>query len=730
MSIQSDFSYRAWFKQNDPNLHMYDEFEREFGNEDFLSIIIHNPEGILNTETLSFLQKASENLYYAHNVMKVDSLTDYDLVQGTKDEIVMSPLISEADIKELTPERIKAILYEAKENNLLKNYLINATGTTTVIYLRVKPVFDGDHGYEKTFADAKSIVNKLELPSGTDVYFSGAVSVIQALGGQVNLDLAKIIPVLLVIVVLTTFYLFRSVYLTLIPVLLIFFTVAIAFAIGTLFDVSFNAITSMAPHILIAICMSDSIHVLSRFLQHYSKHHDRKAALEHTIKKNLKPTFLTTCTTAVGFLSLSFTEIAPIYELGIIAGAGTVMAWVFTFTLIPFLLLRINIPTTYKEPEKLKALFGTRFLRTIGRFSTPIILIAVMMSIAGFYLANKTEVNSQTAKMLNENHEVRQGIRIMKKELGGFSGIEVVVRDRGEGLSQLLKDTERIQEWIESRAWATKAVSIVDTVKQLNMALNDGLESENKIPNDNARNAEILFLYEMMSSASNTFWISPGRKKTRINVIWVTNGSDEGNQFINEIEDQIAVMGLNAGVDGKTYLLKGINKYLVKVFVRSMVVAVSIVFFIMLIYLKSFYLACLSMIPNLVPIAIGLGIMHLMGLYIDFSVVMVASVCLGIAIDDTIHFLFYFSKRAKTQAELEKQILQVLNTTGRALITTSIILMVSFSTFLLGDLRLNDNFGLLTVVIIFIALICDLVLLPVTMMKLHHFRRPKEIQSS
>jgi predicted RND superfamily exporter protein len=539
-------------------------------------------------------------------------------------------------------------------------------------------------------------------------YISGNATALQEISKQVRSDVSLIGPVLFLLVLLITWVMFKSLYLTLIPLITIILTLIITFSLSSFSTITFNPITSMAPHILIAICIADTIHLISGFNSNKEKlvSATKIEILDKTIDQKIMPTLYTSITTALGFLALTFTEIKPIHDLGIVASIGTMIAWLVSYFVTPFFLLRGK--KSFKKRQKSKIHFSVSYIRNIKKYRILIFTFFATVALYGVIKLPSIPVNSKTINMLVEDNPIRMSAKFIKENMGGFAGIDVLIHSEGKEFNTLLDHTQKMQSWIDKQAWATKTTSIIDFLSKANNAFS---ESNGLLDNSSEQNKQLLLLYNISASdGQEVKWLSTSQESARISILWVTNGSDEARKIVNEIEAYGASLGINAKVNGKTNLLKDLNIYLVDVFFRSIMLSILFVFLFMLFYLKSFKLTMIAMIPNIAPILIGVTAMSILKMEIDFASVMVASVCIGIVIDDTIHFMHSLrDSKAKNQ---EEKISEVLNSTGTALIHTSVILILSFFIFLFGDISLNNNFGILTIIIIATALLCDIILLP------------------
>ncbi|MCO4793674.1 MAG: MMPL family transporter [Bacteriovoracaceae bacterium] len=721
-TIQSDFSHRVWFQKNDPYLKIYNQFERDFGNEDYISIVVHNEKGIFNNQTLNIIKDINDDLQNATGIIKVDSLMTFNMIQGKDDDIIIEPLLEDTNQKiNLSSDELNYLRDRASESRLIQKYLINQDTTVSVLYGRIKPVFNGKSDYKTIHNEVQNIVKKYELRangSGVKFHILGTVAIIETLKNSINSDILIIIPSLLLIMLIVMQILYKNIALTFLPLVVITSTLFITTGVASLFGLTYNPITSMIPHILIAICTADTIHILSTYTIFLSRGYEKREALEKTLHKNFVPTVLTSITTTFGFFGLLFTDILPVKQLGAFAGIGTMVAWAMTYLLLPQLILKIKTDGSkyIKKKSDQNNHFQTirKYISFLGNWKSLIILPLIIVCFISYQNNKENTVDSKSVNMLKKGTPLRNADIFMAKKFGGANGIELVIKARdGKTITDptFLKDLESLLQWIRGQKNIHHVISLNSIIKEINYVLNNQDPKHLSIPDNNKSIAEQLFLYEL-SANDITQWKKMNDKKLRASIIWSANGSKEADEIINRIEAKAASMNLDVKAAGKTALLKGVNTYLVKVFFQSMLVAVIFIAFIMLIFLKSPTLAALSLLPNVIPPLIGMGAMKYFGIHIDFGTVLVASVCLGIAIDDTIHFLYNYKKQFDLTKDSNLALSNVLLTTGPALVSTTIILILSFFTFTLGDVSLNTNFGMLTMFILLIALLCDVVILP------------------
>lgn len=726
--MRADFSYRVWFASDDKKVVTYEKFRKDFGSEDFLSIALHHPNGIFRKDILSFIANITDKLYYLKYVANVDSLSSISIVKGTKNDLIIEPIVDPEQIQNLSVEDIEKLKKKSLNHEIYSNYVLNSSGDTTMLFLKVDKRFDKSIHFKELYQQAVEFMQKQSLPVGLEYHITGNVSVISALSEEVTRDIKVIIPTLLLFLFIILVFVYRSVVFSLVPFMVVAITLLLTFAVSTIFDVTYNPVTSMSPHILTALCISDAVHIISSYKFYMKQGMSKEEAINQSCSSNLVPTFLTSITTFIGFISLSMAQIQPIAQLGIVAGLGTLFAWLISYTVLPFLLHKL--PAFKMSKSKLgqklnKNDLPNNYMVFIRKNVGYIFTMTLILSIFAFKTAQKNKVNSRAVTMLEKAHKVRVAQDFVKKKMGAATGVEVLLVNDSKANPNFLNKVEEFSTWLSSKPEIYKVLSINHLVKDINRAIVDGKGEQYKIPSNPKHLQEIIMLYQMMEPDQIGKWITNSQKRIRVSALWNTGGSARAKALIGEMNNKINELGLKGLVTGKNALLTNTNDYLVSLFGKSIGCAIVLIFFIMFFHLKSFKLAALSLIPNLFPILLGAGVMQFLGLEIDFGTVMVASVCLGIAIDDTIHFLYNYKKCLNKNLNNFDSLVETLSHTGMTLITTTLVLVLSFSSFLLGKVSINYNFGLLAMCMITFALIADLLVLPTLLVR--PLFRPKRL---
>ncbi len=726
--IEVDFSYRVWFDEKDQNLVQFDAFERKFGNDDNMVIVVDTKSGVFNNKTLKMLRSFTEEMWLVKQVIRVESLTNFQWTHSKGDEIIVEDFIPEEDRfeKEFLEERKKIAL----KDEVIPGFLVTKDLNTALIYARIKPVFGKGPNYKELMEGTRKLLEKFKKDNDYKFYITGSGAIGNTFSEVALSDLTKMLPFLFFSLILFLLFIFKRVSGILLPFLIIFASITTTFGVSGFLGLKLNNLTTMIPNILIAICMADSVHLMVTFFQLRSGGVERKEAVYKAIIKNFFPIFMTSFSTSIGFFSLINTNLIPIKNLGLLAGIGTQMGLIFTFLLMAPLLSLLPINVKVKKSDNLETAsnlpkeWSLRAVSFYKKFDIAIIAIFIFVFGSSLYLAYKNEVNANPYDYFSDNVPLKKANDFVLKKLGGTGGPEIVIKSgKPEGIKSpdFLKKVESLQNWIDSNPRVNKSVSIVNILKSMNRSLHGGSQEYYKVPDTKKGVAEQLFLYTMSLPQGMDInnRVTLDNSEIRLSILWDLLDSKTSLETIDKIEKKAKDLGLNVYATGKLPLYQKMDGYVVKTFFTSITLALVLVTILLIIIFKSFKFGFLSLIPNVYPLVLGAGAMQLMGKNIDLGTALVTSVCLGIAVDDTIHFLTNLNRRLKKSNDLEYSLAQVLTFTGPALLFTTIILVAGFGVLAFADFVPNYNFGILSVLVLITALITDLVLLPAILLRLH-----------
>lgn len=720
--MEQEFSHRIWFRPSDPYLAEFDDFKKTFGNDENILLIYKHPDGVFTQESVELVKKLTDTLWKTPNIVRVDSLSNYSYVRAEGDEIIIEPFLE--DLK-LNPDILSKRESIASEQEDIWNFLISKDKKTTVIYGRMRPIDKGIIHYNHSLKELRKKLKEIKFPDGSEFHIGGTVPLNVSFRNTSMKDLNIVMPLLVLTILFLLGLIFKTIKGIVFPALELIVTMAMTMGIAGWLGIKFSMIISMVPMIIAAIALADTIHILASYRENKEIGLDNEKALENSLRVNLRPTFLTTISTCLGFIGLTTADLLPIHDLGFLSAIGVVVAWLTsTFMVVP--LLRI-FPINFK-PRANSKLNSLEYVKWLKKNRFIIISFFLLLAIGASYLSYTNKVNSNIIKYFKKSVPVRVANEFLKDNVGGYAGVQIVI-DSGEtdGIKEpgFLKKVASLQAKIQSFPEISKVASLVDVIKKMNKSLMGDKQSEFKIPNEKDKIAQEILLFELSQPAGKSlnYFKTSDFRKVRLDVLWTIDESVIAVGMIEKLRKLIKDSGLNGKVTGKAALITGLDKYIIKTFFSSILAAIGLVSLLMMFLFRSFTLGLFSMVPNVLPPVLGLGFLTLMGGNIDVGVILITSVCLGIAVDDTIYFFSHFLEGRKKGGTDVEILSRVINHSGKSLTYTTIILVLSFSTFVLGDFQPNRNFGLLTAFVLTMALVCDLVLLPVMLMFLKNDKK-------
>lgn len=712
-----DFSYMTWFFEGDPAVQEYRTFEDFFGNDETILIALHSPDGIFDKESATLVSELTEAMWKLPEVIRVDSLANFDWTHSVDQEMVVEPLLPSPE--ELTDELLAQRKAIALNHEILPGYLIGADGKTAMLIARLRPTYDGKIIDNPLLVEsAYKLVEKYQR-DGHSLHVSGQPAWDVENGTVAFKDLETILPLAGLLSMLLLMYFIGSFSGIVLSFVVASATIVAAMAIPGLLGFSHGPMTLATPQMLLALGLANAIHLLSVFYGAMRRGMDQKNAAIFSLEKNYAPTLLTTASTAIGFFSCCLSDIRQVFYMGIIAGTGVIIAWLFSyFILAPLMFI---VPSKIKPQSAEKNQAKTQFAHSVAHWiivrRKPIMWFSLLISVVAVMIASKNTINANPVLFYKEDKQLRIDYEFMTENIGGMRAVEFLVKTgKEDGIKDqaLLTKVETLQNDLLALPYVTSATSIVDILKSTNRALMDGDESEYKLPDNKEAIAQELLLYTMSLPQGSSIddRVSLNRDALRITVLMTLVQTKESIIAVDDMIERAEALGLDVVVTGKTVMFDRVAIYTGETFILSFVVAASLISLLLMFVFKSWKLGLLSLLPNVIPIAVGGAVLYLIGFKLDPPMCIVISLCLGVAVDDTIHILANYRRLMTEGYNAEDAIAEIFEKTLPALITTTSILVVVFGSFIVASFVPNANFGFITAVVLAFALVFDLFFLP------------------
>ncbi len=714
--LQMNGSYRIWFGEESKTLKDYDNFRTTFGNDDALIISFQDKEGIFTQKALQSIDNITQALWKMKYVARVDSITNYQYVHANPDEpddIVVEDFIQ--NISKATSNYLVNRKEIAINDPLVVDGFISRDGTTTMISARLIPKVNDDS--DKSL-EIMNLVNTILAPererTGYHYWLNGGPPLNKAFVTIGINDATTFTPLILIASMILLFLLFRRAGGALIPIGVVLFTFLTVLSVQVLLGYKLNNFTANLPVFVVAIGIADAVHIYSIWLMQRREGDKNTQAVLHSLEKNFLPIFLTSLTTAIGFATLTISKVIPVLTLGIATASGAILAFIISIIWMPSVLLILNreVKVTVNSKEKSKKSLGYgRFIVTHDkRIVIVTTLIFAVLAMGLFFV----KVDSNTIRYFDKSVEIRKSTEFLMENLTGPMAYEIVV-DSGhkEGIKEpkFMQTVELFcKEFQATFPEVRHMSSLMDTVKRFNKVVNH----TDEIPDNRNLIAQYLLLYSLSlpqgMEINDKMDIYEQKLRVTGQIDIVDTSKDlEMIEYIGEWWDKTPY---KATVEGQTAMFAYMQSDVTDTLIYSLSLAIFLVSLIMLMIFKRFKILWVFILPNILPVILVVGLMGWIGISIDIGVAIAGAIIIGVAVDDTIHFLVKYFDARKRGLSMQDTFDEVLRYAGKAILFTTIILSVAFSLFAFSTFTPNQNFGIVTAFALIVALVVDLLLLP------------------
>ncbi|WP_428241784.1 efflux RND transporter permease subunit [Gynuella sp.] len=758
--VRFDTSTESFLSDQDPDILALNASREQYGRSDFILLTIRSDE-IFSFEFLTRLQTLQDDLEnHVSWVDDVDSLLTARETRGTSDGFVVGDYF---DPYPETQQQLDVIRKKIVADPLLQDLVISDDGYYTTMTIRPVTYDIDEHAVPSDAFDDMAFssdmtelmdtaVERPLLPAakldamvdqvaaviepyrqqGMEVYMGGMPVVSHGLTRSMIREMLLFMPLAMITIVIFLGLLFRRREGVQFPMVVVLLTMLTLAGLICMLRVPIMLPMMIVPTFILTVTIGDAVHFMSIFFDYYDQGMEKLEALKRTMRLTAIPIILTSLTTAAGLLSFVGAPIIPLSYLGFFSAIGVVIALSYSLILIPALISRFDIKRKSipaVSNHTVIARFINWHIRTSIRFPVTIMVIAVGFFLLAGWGIRQLEFSHNPLKWLPKNMEARHAIETIDEHMGGSIPVEIII-DTGvvNGLynPDVLHQMDAAVTWLEhykTRDFAVAKVSgLTYVIKESNQALHNGDPAEYLIPDDRAVIANELFIFENSGADELKRIVDSQFQQTRMVVImpWIDTTlyrpfQDEISARLQQQFEGLATVGITgvAPVLGKTLYS------VIRTTARSYAIAFAVIAIMLMIMLSSIRLGLIAMIPNLLPIVCMMGLMHYLDIPLDMFTILVASIAIGIAVDDTVHFMHHFREYYSNGHDVRDAITRTLHTSGKAMLTTSIVLCCGFGTLLASSMLNVRNFGLLISITIALALIADFLLSPALMMRLY-----------
>lgn len=714
---------RSFFGPDNPERVLLDRMEAKYAKLTNVIYVLAPKDGsVFTAEALHAIDGLTVQGWQTPFVIRVESLTNYQELTVDGDELKVAPVYD--DKAELTPERIADIRSRVMKDRELVDRLVSGKGDVTAVNVLItRP---NDTAEEVT--EIADFVNRTaaafrQAHPDIELHITGGVPADRAFAEAGQKDSRTLMPAMAVLIVLILWVGVRSLTVTAVTVTVIGLTVALSMGIYGWLGAVLNSASGSSPAVIMTLFFADCVHFVSSVIQQQARLGNRRQAVVTAIRINLMPTIIKTLTTIVGFLSLNFSDSPPLSELGNMVAVGSMFGCVLTVTFMPALLSLMPLPQ--RRPDDIEQRLMMRMASFIVVRQRKFLwgsLLAVPLLCA---FIPRIEIDDNFVRYFDHAFPFRVDTEFMEKRLTGLNGISFSMPAAGpEGVTDpaYLKALDDFAAWYRQQDHVIHVYTLADVMRRLNRAMNEDDPAFDRIPETKALAAQYLFLYELSLPPGhdlNTL-IDVSRSESIVNVRLADVSSnsilalaDAGEAWLKQ-----NAPAYYADATGISVVYAHITKRNIQAMFLGTLISVFVVSLIMVVALRSWRMGFVSLVPNLTPAFMAFGLWGLFGGEVNLAISVVTAMTYGIVTDDTVHTVTkYRFARNEHGLSPEDAVRETLTYTGSAVILSSVALGMGFLLLGISTFNITALMGVLSAVIIIIAMVAELLMLPGLLLK-------------
>lgn len=784
--LKFDATIEGWFDKDDPTLVAFDDYHAQFGGEDGLYIVYKPKDGdVFSTKSLQVVQGiCNELLNYKDklkegetsaldHIVKVNSLTTNNVLTVEGDMLLSKPLVGEniptskeglEKIREAAKNQenfpllyfsddmkyggiwvetnFGAIPWDedelAIEDVEMEEFSMEENSNVEDDKPRFKPTDMAD--YAKLNNAVKEIINKSEYADHLEYYPVGNTAAVEY-DTKIMEEMGMLYLAAIGIMIILLWFLFRSPSAVLWALIIVALSTIWTIGITALLGFTVTAFLMLTLFLVLTVGMADAVHIMSGYLLCRNEGKDHKTAVETSFRKAGIACLLTSVTTIVGLLALTFSDIVPVKIFAFMSAAGVAIAFILTIYLLP-VMLELWSPVSKSEKKankkpgfvgnlsanlvkfiqsKLEAIVPAVEKRPVA-FIVPFIVVFILCIYGSFQVKVDTDLLSQYP----DDSKFVENVSVVDNFMSGAYRM-VVYLDLGKDNAlhdpMVLNAIEDLQNKFKTKygKYVVTTSSIANVVKDSYRKLNEGDEDKYIIPQNEKELSQTLFLFNNANPSDRKRLVDDYYRKANISISLHNAGSYEYNKVFEDMQTDIHNVvdkikqkypDAKVSITGIFALMMKVSDYLTVASLKTFATALVVITMILLLVFGSLRAGVISIIPNLSPPILVFGLLGLFGIPLDFNTMMLAPIIIGITVDDTIHFLSHYRHLVQVDGDIKSALIHTLKESGQGIVFTSLILGLGFGIMSVASASGTHNMGKFGAIAIFSGLINDLFLLP------------------
>lgn len=716
--IEFSSNYRYFFSEDNPQLLAFEELQNVYTKTDNVLIVIApDSENVFDKDVLAAVQYITEEAWRLPFAMRVDSLANFQHTRAEGDDLIVENLIENP--RDMTPEEIDYARRVALAEPVIRDRLLAPDTRTTGVNITFQFLEEDLNEIPQAADAARALARDVESRyPGVNTYLTGMVMMNRSFQESSFNDMSTLIPLMFAAIFVLMLLLVRSVAGIFGTILVVGMSAAGAMGLAGWAGIRLTPPSTGAATMIMTLAVADSVHLMVTMITAINRGLDKRAALVESLRVNMQPIFLTSVTTAIGFLSMNFSDAPPFRDLGNITATGVMLAFVFSVTFLPAVLAILPVHGT-----KVAGRYS-RGMDTLANFvirrQKPLLVGVAVLSIALISQIPRNELNDEFVRYFDQEIAFRADTDFATQNLTGVYLLQYSIpAGDSNGISDpgFLKNLDRFVEWLRAQPEVMHVSSITDTFKRLNKNMHGDDPDWYRLPEQRDLAAQYLLLYELSLpyglDLNNQVNIDKSATQlvvtlAEISSIELRAIAQRGEAWLEDNTPAMASVG-----NGPSIMFAYISERNIKSMLLGTSIGLLLISLVLIFALRSLKLGLISLIPNMLPAALGFGLWGLIVGQVNMAVSIVAAMTLGIVVDDTVHFISKYLRACRERGyDAEQAVRFAFSSVGMALIITTVVLVAGFMVLAQSSFLLNSSVAKLTSITIVLALIVDFLLLP------------------
>ena len=722
--LRIDESAEGLMVERDPARAFYEQARQRFGSDN-LTVVLVKADDVFTPAALTAVRRLSDGLERVAGVSRVESLTTTRNIKGEGDALTTDPLVGA--VIPTAPAELARLRADALGSRVLVGNLVAADGRATalVVYADSRP---GETAFNRRFTTDVDALVARETRPGLTIYQVGAPMTKATYAQYLKADQRTIIPLSTVVLIVTLFLAVRTLQGVVIPVVTAVVSIVWSLGLMAVTGIPLTILTAIIPSLMLAIGFTEDVHMISEYHHRLEHGDDKLTALRTMLGESAMPILVTTATTVLGFGSLITTDITMLIQFGYASAMALTANYVVTMLLLPPMLRWWAVPRRLRRVALVdESPHGgiPRLMQRLGEFNlrwrVPILVAWGALTLASLAGWLTLRVNTDLISFFPERSAIRQRVADLSRSLAGGLAFYVVVdtgHDDGIKNPAVLRRIAGLQDHLAATGRVDKTVSVADYVRKMHREMHGGDPAFETIPETSDQVAQYLLMLEGRELEK---FVDFKAAAANIVVRHHLTGSGDLSALLRDIERHVArdfPPTVIVRATGEEVLFNNASDYMAVNELTSFSSTFVIIGVIHALLFMSLKAGILSLIPNVVPILMLYGFMGLVGIPLNTSTAMIATVAIGIAVDDTVHHMVTYSRQLNELHDQRRAMFETLRIEGRPIIYVSIALAAGFLTLVASNFVATVYFGVLAAFVMLVAMLAELTLTPILMVSI------------